>query len=752
MLRVFGFAIFLAAALLFLVQPMSGKVLLPLLGGSPSVWNTCMVFFQAVLLLGYLYAHVLTTKVPWKWQGVVHLGLLVVAGVTLPAPIDVGQPGQSDPVAWLLRTLAITVGLPFFVVSTSGPLLQKWFSRTDHPAAKDPYFLYAASNAGSLVGLLAYPFLVEPMLTRWQQSVTWTVGFWVLAPLVAGCAFLAARHGAAASAPMAVKAGGPIVHVTWKRRVLWVMLALAPSSLMLGVTQHISTDISPIPLLWVVPLAMYLLTFIIAFSSRVPIPARAWGRIAAPVVLVLTFVMVSLSRSPVVLMIALHLAAFFVLAMTCHKRLAEARPDPAHLTEYYLWISVGGVLGGAFNALVAPEVFSTIAEYPIAIGLACLLRPQTAQDEAALPTTGWRWGWRIGAGVIGVAALAMALNLDAAAQAGIFSRWAESLGISGPMLIRIFRAVIPTILVALLLLKHGSVRFAVGAGALMAASTLFANGITIHRERTFFGVLEVGRDIPGHWHLLSHGTTLHGIQAVEGPKTSLPTSYYHPTGPIGDVIAMLKKEGRFEHGGFIGLGVGSLAAYGEQGTTLDFFEIDDGVVRIARDPGLFTYLNDAALRGAVIRGYTGDGRLGMRELPEGTFYDLIVVDAFTSDAIPIHLITREAVELYVSKLKPRGVIAFHISSRYFDLRPVLSKIAEELKLAARVRDDGDDNVTDEQRMEGKRDSMWVVLGRSEADFGSLIVQPTDWVRVTHPPGFRLWTDDYSNPLSVWMGQ
>ncbi|CAG0966192.1 hypothetical protein PHYC_00997 [Phycisphaerales bacterium] len=765
MLRVFGIAIFLAAALLFLVQPMSGKVLLPLLGGSPSVWNTCMVFFQMALLLGYLYAHVLTTKVPAQWQGVVHVGLLVIAGVTLPAPIEVGEPGTADPRVWLLRTLLITVGLPFFVVSTSGPLLQKWFSRTDHPHARDPYFLYAASNAGSLIGLLAYPFVVEPLLTRWQQSVAWTGGFWILTPLVVGCAILA--HRRAAPAPVKAAAAAPAAPVGWKRRVLWVLLAFAPSSLMLGVTQHISTDISAIPLLWVIPLSLYLVTFIVAFSNRVPISARGWGRLAAPVVLLLVFVMASLSRSPVLLVVTLHLLAFFVLAMMCHRRLAELRPDPAYLTEFYLWISVGGVLGGAFNALAAPQMFTTILEYPIAIGLACLLRPQAAEDDSSVKSAAWRWVLRGTAFVVGFGVFVAVLNIDAAAQVGVFTRgWFKGLQRHWPggppsdaVMIHVFRAGVPTLVVALLLMRRGAVRFAFAAGAVMCAAHMFANGRTLYRERTFFGTLDVSEDRFQNWHILSHGTTLHGIQAVRGNKTDLPTTYYHPTGPIGDVVGMLKEEGRLKHAGVIGLGVGSLAAYAEQGDTFDFFEIDKGVIEIANDPRFFTYIRDAGMRGARVRGYHGDGRLGMRgfitreESPESpeTPFDLIVVDAFTSDAIPIHLVTKEAVAIYLSKLKPNGVIAFHISSRYFDLGPVLARIAEELGVVGRIRDDGDDKMTPELSAEAKRDSTWVVLGRTEGAFGALTAPPTDWVRLPDARGVEVWTDDFSNPLAAWAG-
>jgi len=750
-LRLFAIAIFLSAALLFVVQPMTGKVLLPLLGGSPSVWNTCMVFFQGVLLLGYLYAHLLSTRVPTRAQSIVHIAVMLLAGVTLAMPVSIDQPGDTEPRLWMLRALAMTIGLPFFVVSTSGPLLQRWFSRTDHERARDPYFLYAASNAGSLVGLLAYPLLIEPVLSRTQQRTAWTIGYAALAALVIAGA-VAARRTLPAAAPTPVATGAP---VTWLRRVLWVFLAFAPSSLMLGVTQHFTADVVAAPLLWVVPLALYLITFILAFSSRVNVRAVTWGRAAPWAVLVMLLPMLAVIRNPLLPVILAHLTGFFVLAMLCHTRLAEDRPDASRLTEFYLWLSVGGVLGGAFNAILAPTLFTTILEYPLAIILALCLRPQVAIEDAARGTA-QRWVERGVALALAIGGLVLIFTIDRQTQTGTLaaSGWYKSLrstGIDDAWLTRIFRGFIPLLVCIPLLAFRGNVRFTGAVAGLFLASSAFmaAGGRQLHHERTFFGVHEVTSVQQDNWHILTHGTTQHGVQAVKGDKRLLPTMYYHPTGPIGDVILTLQRDKRFSRVGAIGLGAGALAAYAEPGVTFDFFEIDPAVVRIARDPELFTYITDAQSNpGVTINTRVADGRLGIASMPEGSF-DLIVVDAFSSDAIPTHLITREAVQLYLTRLKPNGLLAFHISSRYFDLQPVLSRIGQELGLASRVRDD--QSISPERAAEAKRPSVWVVLSKTPEVLGPLGDAGPRWTKLPKDDAFPLWTDDYSNVLDVFSG-
>jgi hypothetical protein len=731
--RLFTFAIFVSATLLFMVQPLAGKILLPVLGGSPAVWSTCMVFFQAVLFLGYLYAHALSTRVPPRWQRPVHVFVLIVASVLLPMPTAIGEPGGADPRWWLLRTLARTVGLPFFALSATAPLLQQWFSRTNDTRAKDPYFLYAASNAGSLLGLLGY-LMVEPAATRTVQAFAWSVAFWGVAALVTACGYVSIGRPLVRTGKTRVMPAAP---VPLSMRALWIALALVPSALLLGVTQHLATDVVSVPLLWVVPLALYLATFIRAFSPRGSGSARKWGS-AAPLAAVLVLAL-SLAevRYPILLITLAHLAAFTVLAMLCHTRLAESRPDPAHLTGYFVCISLGGVLGGAAVALLAPAVFSSILEYPLAIAAAIFVRPQTVQADRMAPSPTSRWAWRAAAAALFVAGFSCLSVFD---QSTNVDQLAESTQ-------RLLRAsfAIPALL--LLFTPRTALLFAgTIAGLLVGGGVIRTGGQVLHRERTFFGVHQVTSVQNGDYHELTHGTTTHGVQAFRGKARALPTAYYHPSGPLGDVIFTLAPEGRLHDIGAIGLGAGALAAYAATGTRLDFFEIDEAVIRIAEDPRYFTYLTDARARpGVTLRTMAVDGRLGLRAMPENS-YDLIVVDAFSSDAIPTHLITREAVAMYESRLKPRGVIAFHVSSRFFDLRPVLSRIAGDLGLVCYARDDKE--VPADKAAEAMRPSVWVVLARDENDLGQIARSVPRWVRLASNPADPLWTDDYTNVLGV----
>lgn len=753
MTRLFAFAIFLSAALLLMVQPLAGKVLLPVLGGSPAVWSVCMVFFQGVLLLGYLYAHLLTTRVPGRWQGVVHVGLLAVAAVTLPVPTEIGAPEGSGPVWWVVRTLSITVGLPFFALSASAPLMQRWFSKTNDPAANDPYFLYAASNAGSLVGLLAFPLLAEPMLSRIGQSWMWSSGFWVLVPVVGVAAYTAWKH--AAGAPVAASSATPAVEaapIAPSRLALWVVLALVPSALLLGVTQHLATDVVSAPFMWAAPLAVYLVTFIAAFAKKPVWTATKWGKVAPWAAIAVGIMSLGVIRYPLVPVIISHIAAFGVLAMMCHARLAEDRPEPAHLTRFYLCISLGGALGGVATALVAPAIFNSILEYPLAIVAAVLLRPQTREADRAVVLPMNRWVWRVASVALALVGWWAIGAYDQAAQSGAVRGSAPFdwvFGITGdPGTTHLtLRALLIVPALALFLWPRAALPgLGAFAGVVLGAGVIRAGERSIYRERTFFGVHEVASVQNDNWHILNHGTTKHGIQAFKGDKRLLPTMYYHPSGPIGDVIAVLLREGRFQNVGVVGLGVGTLAGYADAGVAMDFFEIDPAVIRIAKEPAYFTYLSDAAARpGASVRTFEGDGRLALLARPEAS-YDLVVIDAFSSDAIPTHLITNEAVAMYVSRLKPRGVLAFHVSSRYFNLQPILARIAQEQGLAIRVREDTD--IPPERAAEAKQASIWVVLSRSVADLGPLAQAAPRWTAPMPRHRTPLWTDDYSNVLGA----
>jgi hypothetical protein len=663
----FAFAIFSSATLLFVLEPLAGKVLLPVMGGSPVVWSTCIVFFQAVLLLGYTYAHVLSTHVPAGWQPWIHVCVLAAAAAELPLSSTIAQPGDVDERLWLLLTLAGTVGLPFFALSATTPLLANHHS------------LYAASNAGSLLGLIGY-LLLEPVATRTTQLRGWSFAYWAVAALVTVCVFTALSR----RRPVSTAAPGSSPPVAASQRALWIVLALVPSVLLLGVTQHLATDVVSAPFLWVVPLALYLATFVAAFATNGLGSARLWGTLASAATLLVVALSLAEIREPLALVAFAHLTLFVVLAMVCHSRLAQSRPHPAHLTLYFACIALGGVLGSVFVVLVAPSLFSSILEYPLAIAAAILLCPQVVGDGTA-ESTRRRWAWRIGAAVLCI--------------------------------------------------------------AVIGSSVVRTNGDLLHRERTFFGVHRVTSVQDGAWHELTHGTTTHGVQATGGKLQPLPTAYYHPSGPIGDTVFALSADGRFRDIGVIGLGAGALAAYAGNGTRMDFFEIDEAVIRIAEDPDYFTYLSDARARpGATIRTIARDGRIGLQEMPAAS-YDLIVVDAFSSDAIPTHLLTLEAVTLYESRLKPRGVLAFHVSNRFFALAPVLAKIADERGLVCYGRDDRD--VPPDKLGEAKRPSVWVLMARDEHDVGSIAQSAPRWVRLGGGP-VPLWTDDYSNVLSALL--
>ncbi len=789
MLPLFTAAIFLSAALLFLVQPLTGKLLLPLLGGSPSVWNTCMVLFQGLLLLGYLYSHLIGKLRRLGVQAGVHVTVLAVAALLLPIATREGTwSDRSSPTLWLLETLLRTVGLPFFVVATTGPLLQRWFSRTDHPAAKDPYFLYASSNIGSVVGLLVFPFVLEPLLSRTGQSMVWTVGYGLLAALLVAVATTTLRRSEPSPppartirSPAAKGAVNDLGIVDWRRRAYWIALAFVPSSLMLGVTQHVSTDVAAVPLLWIIPLLIYLLSFVSAFSKRARVSTRILGRLLPIGLLTLIYMFLAGSRSPVLVIAGSHLAVFAVVALLAHTRLADDRPDATSLTQFYLWMSVGGVLGGVFNALLAPLLFDFVLEYPIMLAAACLLTPRAAAELGERTTTPQAVRLtRLGLIVLAAVAAAASLYL---AEVSITSTWIDRAvgGSDSPAFLYLsafMRAGLPTLVAAGALLGNGSLRFATVTLILAVGSPFVGLGGQVREvERTFFGVHRVTTNADGTLNVLHHGTTLHGLQLRPWPERPqdanridpetrnrlfwgnrmlfsperraelvylLPTSYYYPTGPIGDVMGMLTTQDRLKEIAVIGMGTGSLAAYSRPGSRFTMIEIDPAVKRIAETPDYFSFIADSA--GAIdIR--VGDGRLVMGDFSDRAF-DLIVVDAFSSDAIPVHLLTKEAVEMYLSKLSDRGVLAFHTSNRYFDLSPVLARAASEIGAVAFERNDN--AYPKAEAAEFKKDSTWVVLCRDTEHFQPLATLP-NWKRLQVRPGDPLWTDDYSNLMDVFVG-
>ena len=766
MLAVFTLAIFLSAGLLFLVQPMVAKMLTPLLGGTPAVWNTSMLFFQAVLLGGYLYAHLLGKLRTPKAQVVVHAVLMLAALVTLPIALPRGwaPPTESSPVFWVVASLAVAVGAPFFVLCTTGPLLQRWFAFTDHPSAKDPYFLYAASNAGSLLGLLAYP-LLELAIGLRAQGRAWSIGYiaFVAAALACGVVLLRGRGAPAApatstraqrrhgGAPAEVKPEPalPLTPIGWRTRGLWVLLAFVPSSLMLGVTLHFSSDLGAIPLLWVIPLSIYLFTFIVSFSSRNWMPPVSASKVLPLPVFAVALISTINEERPIWVAILLHLSILFFAAMLCHGRLAASRPHASRLTEFYLWIAVGGVLGGLFNALVAPFIFKVVLEYPLAVLLALLLR------------TPWD-GERDPVGRSARLSRVFDVALPVLMLASFYGVWTgvemigEALRDAPPeqrglvFFLKFPAALIP--LAFMLFSVRRRLRFALTyvVAVLLVQARLASDDILMHVERTFFGVHRVTRDPQNLWHRLAHGTTRHGIQYFHPELVRTPTMYYHPTGPLGDVFMEFISEPWFDRVGIIGLGSGGIAAYAQPGDYYTYYEIDPAVIRIAEDERYFTYLKDARNRGAQIDTVLGDARQTIAKAPDGQF-DLLICDAFSSDAIPTHLLTREAVEMYLKKLTPTGLLVFHVSNRYLFLPPVLGAAARDLGILSYICDETPPPGGYPPAQFGKEPGTWVVLARQDAHLAGLARAESDmrWVARRPLPSFRAWTDDYSNILKVF---
>jgi len=692
-------------------------MLLPYLGGSPSVWNTCVVFFQVMLLGGYLYSHTLPGKIGIRKHAVLHLLLLGVAALLLPIGVSTkaieSLSETSSAPLWLLVTLLTTVGLPFFVLSTTAPLLQSWFSNTGHHRAHDPYFLYAASNLGSLLALLSYPLILEPNLKVRTQSLIWSGVYALAFALIVLCALVAIRTRPKAFEEKVTNDTDYVVN--WSKRLRWVVLALVPSSLMLGVTTYISTDLAPVPLFWVVPLSLYLLTFIIQFSGRQPI-LRLPGRFLLPIfALPVVFSLATGATRPLIFFFPAHLLFFFLACLVCHGQLASDRPPANHLTEFYLWISIGGALGGLFNALVAPVIFRKIVEYPLMVAVACFLRP--TKNQATRKDL-----------------LAPMLILVCLSAILILLRSIEARS-------HVFLVALTASLIASYLLVERPVRFGLAILSVFIAAAFFLPefGRTIVTERNFFGRLEVISDRPGTVHYLMHGTTQHGRQFTDAAQRCEPQSYYHKSGPFGSIASFVSKQ-QAARVAIVGMGAGTTACYALPGQQWTFYEIDPAIVKIAHDPSLFTYIDNCAH--GQVNYVLGDGRLRLKQAP-ANYYSLIALDAFSSDAIPIHLLTQEAVALYVSKLAERGIVAFHISNRHLELSRALGSVAQTSNLAALIMRDGE--ITPDQK--GKDASIWVVMARSPNDLAELS-SDNRWQKLDAIPGFRVWTDDFSNIFSV----
>jgi spermidine synthase len=755
---------FVCAALLFWLQPMFARMVLPLLGGSPAVWITALLFYQAALLAGYTYAHGSLQLLGIRRQAWLHIGLLAVPFLFLPilVPADAVPPSERNPTLWLLGLLGMGVGMPFFVIATSSPILQRWFSATSHGSAADPYLLYAASNAGSVIALLAYPFWIEPMLTLEEQSRWWSRGYALAAALSVTCAIVALYHTGARThrnrttnhtespGPPTLAPGSTqrmteetyrdrdgalleefnalnVPRPDWWQRGFWLLLAFIPCSLMLSTTTFVTTDLASVPLLWIIPLTLYLLSFILVFS-RVRLLPHSWMARVLPVfACAMTIILTTRSTEPLVLIMGISFIAFFLVAMVCHHGLAATRPPSRFLTEFYLCLSIGGVLGGVFNALISPFVFTQVAEYPIGLTLACvfgLLGTERARYQAihradfAIP--------------VAIGCLASLLLL--ALRQGQFEL---------PETQAFLRALLLGIPTALCFLAvRRPVRFGLGLGAILLVGywSDSGEGRVLHAERSFYGVHRVTTDQEQRFYRLLHGNTFHGMQSRDPAQRDEPLAYYHRHGPVGQLFEAIQQ---FPNNriAVVGLGIGSLAAYAHPDEHWDFYEIDPAVERIARDTNYFSFLQDSA---GAINVILGDARLSLQSAPDAA-YGLIILDAYSSDAVPVHLLTREAIQLYRDKLAPGGLLAFHISNVHLALAPLVANLAHDAGLVHRVREDA--FVSPSEFSDGRFPSQWLLMAETEDALAPL---PLDlrWEQIPRQDKIRIWTDNYSSLLDL----
>ena len=734
-LIVYTAAIFVSALLLFSVQPLFTKMVLPRLGGSPAVWSVAMVFFQSLLLGGYAHAHYLMQLRNRMVPVAVHLVLLVIALLTLPLSIagGWGEPPTSGYAVWLLGLFAVSIGLPFFALAANNPLLQAWFVRTGHPNGPDPYFLYASSNIGSFLALLSYPVLLEPMFTLRTQNLIWTGGYGLLIVLIAACGVLLLRSPASAVVDtLAENIDTPAP--AWILRARWIFLAAVPSGLLIAVTAHISTDVAAAPLLWVLPLSLYLLTWVLVFQSR-PLLPHQWMLMLQPLAIAGVVVLLAIGgEQNLLLTLGGHLVCFFVIAMACHGELARTRPAAKYLTGFYVALSFGGMVGGLFAGLIAPFAFSWVAEYPILLALAALCRPPGG-DARFVRWSNWYWPF--------LAVLAVVLIAPAWSDGKLMAKAMSFLDDNRVWVIGGVGAL--SALLALGLNANRWKIFATVAVALVLIRAYPSDDGRVETVRSFFGVHKIVVTPHGQYHVLMHGTTIHGAQKFQNDDGSPitgrpePITYYHKDGGIGRAItAIRKRKGAPLRVAVVGLGSGTLACASEPGETWKFFEIDQSMVDTARDPKYFTYIKNCA---PDLQPVMGDARLTFAREPDG-IYDLIIIDAYSSDAIPIHLATQEAMKIYKDKLAPQGAVLMHVSNRHLDLTSVVVGIAaaNDLKSWVYSEDSGRD-------AEYIFATSVVVSAREDADVGELDSSDV-WAETEADPNQRVWTDDYSNVLGA----
>ena len=731
----FVLTILVGSFLLFQVQPMVARMVLPKLGGAPAVWNSAMLVYQALLLGGYAYAHWLG-RFAVRRQATIHVALLLVAAIWLPIGIaNIGNATPGQEALWVPLLLTASIGPVFFAVAAQAPLIQRWFAADVR--AGDPYYLYAASNLGSFAGLISYPALVEPNLPLAAQSWGWTAGYAVLVALVAATAAARWRSRAIETTDEAPVADEP--RPTLRRQLHWLLIAAVPSGLMLSTTTHLTTDIVAMPLLWVLPLGLYLLSFVVAFSNAEAI--KQTFRVLAPAVLLIAGGQALLSTGGGSMLVALmSLVMLFVVATALHDYLHHLRPAPQHLTLFYLVMSAGGVVGGLFAALFAPLLFDWVYEHPILVLAAAALLPL----PAFLPWNDWLKVKKPLPYVLVMLLIAvgacwnLAHGWDGTFQ-GTNGLWAGLILLVG-LLVVAWRWAYVMVLALLMLGVGGVDTLQKGEGGM--------------RERSYFGVYTITDDPYNHQRRLAHGTTLHGLQNTQPGRELEPTTYYGHQSGVGLTLDRASQlAGPNAAIGIVGLGAGTLSCYRKPGQHWTIFEIDPVMVDIARDPSKFTFLSKCAGDTPIV---IGDARLQIEQGPAAQF-DILVIDAFSSDAIPLHLLTKEAIGIYTRALKPDGVLLIHISNRFFDLQPVLAAEAKARGWSSAVRLDPAGG-GDEASMSAA--SNWVAFTATPQRLNQLTggIVPRDrsyedgaWVALESRPGFARWTDDYAStlPILIW---
>lgn len=713
----FTLTIFLSASLLFFVQPLFAKLVLPVIGGAPAVWTTAMLFFQTVLIGGYLYAHLLVRYCPIRWQLGVHLCFWAAGLLFLPLAIPADW--AFDPTGSItfqtLGLFALGVGVPFAVLSANAPLLQAWYRKSGAPSGDDPYFLYGASNLGSILALMAFPLVAEPIFGATAIGKGWAIGFAIfgLCLMAVGWSVFSSAN----DAPAPQKEVSARTSITADQIAIWLLLAFVPSSLMLAVTSKISTDMGTLPMVWILPLSLFLLTFVLTFRNRAILP-DSWLKAlnGAGVVFLIYAFTTSHFADGQLLMVGGLLLAFFAVALFAHRQMYLARPDASNLTTFYLVMSVGGALGGLFNSIVAPMVFDAMREGPATVAIAAMI-PLFLNRPNLNPTLKRSLGIAGGLAVLGL----------------LFGAYVTA----NSMLVVVLGGVA---LIVALLIARPLMTLVVAVSAVTVSGAFLQYEDAHFMDRSFFGAHMVQDDLARGLRTYSNGTTVHGIQRLTdlGAERPMPVSYYHPDLPMAQVLQSDLALGATDIG-IVGLGIGSLACYRQPGQTYHYYEIDEVVDQVARDPALFTYMSACAGSQPT---YLGDARVVL-EGQDDLQMSVVVIDAYSSDAVPVHLTTTEAMQLYIDRTTDDGVVLYHISNRFYAIDVTLARSAKALGLDIWLHNEP---LTQSQFADGGSASRVVMVTRPGADVDDILSrgnwQPLD------SDGGRIWTDDYANPLDI----